>query len=158
MDKKKNKTNSNKTIAVNRRARHDYQIEEILEAGLLLRGSEVKSLREGRASINEAFASDRNGELFLVNAYIPNYTHSSFKHEPRGERKLLLHRREISKCIIAIQRKGMTIVPLSIYFNDRGLIKINIACAIGKRLHDKREDLKKRDWNRNKLRLLRENN
>ena len=158
MNKKKIQKNSNKTVAVNRRARHDYQIIEILEAGILLKGSEVKSVREGRASINEAFASDKNGELFLINAYIPDYKHSSFRHEPRGDRKLLLHRREILKCIIGIQRKGVTIVPLSIYFNERGLIKVNIAHAIGKRLHDKREDLKKRDWNRNKLRLLRANN
>ena len=147
-----------RTVARNRKARYNYQILETIEAGIILKGTEVKSLREGKASINESFASDQNGELFLLNAHIPEYLHGNFTHEPRAARKLLLHSREILKFVAAIQRKGQTIVPLSIYFNNRGRAKVELACAIGKQQHDKRESSKQRDWTRQKARLLREAN
>ena len=145
-------------VAMNKRARRNYEILEVLEAGIILKGDEVKSLREGRASITESFASDKHGELYLQNAYIPAYSSAAFALEPRAARKLLLHRREISKFLTAIQRKGMTIVPLSIYFNKRGLAKVQLACAIGKQKQDRRETIKQRDWSRQKSRLLRRNN
>ncbi len=151
--KKKKKVTGN--IAVqNRRARHHYAILEVFEAGIMLRGTEVKSLREGRASISEAFAQDKDGEFFLINAHIPEYSNGTFSHNPRDPRKLLLHKKEMAKLIIAIQRKGQTIVPLSIYFNDRGMAKVELALAQGKQYHDKRQDQKKQDWNREKARIL----
>jgi len=153
--KKKKKAPGN-IAAQNRKARHDYTILETFEAGIMLKGTEVKSLREGRASIGEAFASDKDGELFLNNAYIPEYSSGTFGHSPRDPRKLLLHKREIAKIMIAIQRKGMTVVPLSIYFNERGLAKVQLAMAQGKQHHDKREASKKHDWDRQKARLMRE--
>ncbi|MEE8189740.1 MAG: SsrA-binding protein SmpB [Kiloniellales bacterium] len=144
-------------VAQNRRARHDYQIEDTLEAGLALTGTEVKSLRLGRGSIAEAYANDEGGELFLRNAHIPPYEPASRNnHEPRRPRKLLLHRRELNRLIGEIRRGGYTIVPLSIYFNERGIAKIELALARGKRKADKRESEKKRDWQRQKARLMRD--
>ena len=144
-------------IAENRRARYDYFIEEAVEAGIVLTGTEVKSLREGRANIAESYASEQNGEIFLINAYIPEYLQANrLNHETRRPRKLLLHKREANKLIGAIQREGMTLVPLRIYFNDRGRAKLELALARGKKLHDKRETEKSRDWESQKGRLLRE--
>ena len=155
--KKKSKGPSGQTAAQNRKARHDYHILETLEAGLILKGSEVKSLRGGRASIGEAYADVKNGEVFLRNAYIPEFEGAHIvSHKPRADRKLLLHKREIAKLWDATQRKGMTVVPLSIYFNDRGLAKAEIAIAEGKKHYDKREAQKTRDWNRQKQRLIRD--
>ncbi len=142
--------------AQNRKARRDYTIEETFEAGIVLLGSEVKSLRQGRASIGESYAAEKGGELYLNNAYIPEYAASGGSgHEPRGARKLLMHRREINKLMGAINRKGMTVVPLSLYFNKRGIAKVELALAVGKRKTDKRAAIKKRDWDRQKARLLR---
>jgi SsrA-binding protein len=143
--------------AVNRRARFNYEIGETYEAGIALKGTEVKSLREGRSNIGDAFAGERGGELWLYNAYIPEYLQANrFQHETRRPRKLLLHKREIRKLIGAVDREGMTIVPLKIYFNDRGRAKIQLAVARGKKLHDKRETEKKRSWERERGRLLRD--
>ncbi|HEV8031213.1 MAG TPA: SsrA-binding protein SmpB [Stellaceae bacterium] len=142
--------------ALNRRARHDYLVEDTLEAGLVLHGTEVKSLRLGGASIAEAYANAEGGELFLVNANIPEYKSSShFNHHPRRPRKLLLHRREMNRLLGAIRREGVTIVPLSIYFNERGRAKVELGVAHGKRKADKRQADRDRDWQRNKARLLR---
>jgi SsrA-binding protein len=147
-----------KIAADNRRARFDYEIGEIFEAGLMLTGTEVKSLRTGKATIAESYASvDRAGEAFLINANIPEYLQANrFNHEPKRPRKLLLKSRELAKLSQAIEREGMTIVPLKIYFNAQGRAKIEIALARGKKLHDKRETEKKRDWNREKSRLMRD--
>lgn len=147
-----------KIAAENRRARYDYEIGEIFEAGLMLTGTEVKSLRTGKATIAESYASvDRAGEVFLVNANIPEYLQANrFNHEPKRPRKLLLKTREIAKLAQGTERQGMTIVPLKIYFNEKGRAKLEIALARGKQMHDKRETEKKRDWNREKGRLLRE--
>lgn len=143
--------------AQNRKARHDYLIEESFETGIALEGSEVKSLREGRASIGESYAEARGGEIYLVNAYIAEYPGAArFNHEPRRARKLLLHKRQINRLIGAVQREGMTLVPLSIYFNERGLAKVDLALARGKRKYEKREAKKEREWRREKARLLRE--
>jgi len=141
--------------AQNRRARHDYLITDTLEAGLVLRGTEVKVLRKGQASIAESYADESGGELFLVNANIPEYGSSShFNHEPRRKRKLLLHRKEMNKLLGAIKREGVTIVPLSIYFNDRGRAKVELGLARGKRKADKRQAEKDRDWQRDKARIM----
>lgn len=146
-----------KVVAENRKARRNYEIEETFEAGLMLSGTEVKSLRSGKANIAESYASDKAGELFLLNAYIPEYAEASrFNHAPRRPRKLLLHRKEIHKLMSAIQRDGMTIVPLRLYFNDRGIAKLEIALAKGRKLHDKRQAERKRDWDRQKARLMRD--
>ena len=147
-----------KIAADNRRARYDYEIGETFEAGLMLTGTEVKSLRTGKATISESYASvDRAGEVFLVNANIPEYLQANrFNHEPKRPRKLLLKAREISRLSQGTERQGMTIVPLKIYFNDKGRAKIEIALARGKKLHDKRETERARDWRREKGRLLRE--
>ena len=147
-----------KSVADNRRARYDYEIGEVYEAGLMLTGTEVKSLRTGKATIAESYVDvDRKGEVFLINANIPEYLQANrFNHDPRRPRKLLLKSREIAKLAQGIEREGMTIVPLKIYFNDRGRAKIEIAVARGKKLHDKRESEKQRDWSREKSRLLRE--
>jgi SsrA-binding protein len=143
--------------AQNRRARHDFLITETVEAGLMLRGSEVKSLREGKASIAEAYAAEEGGELWLLNAYIPEYSGASaFGHEPRSKRKLLVHRRELAKLTASTERKGMSLVPLKIYFNDRGIAKVQLGLGEGKKHHDKRQALKDRDWGRQKARLMRE--
>ncbi len=143
--------------AQNRRARHDYQIEERFEAGLVLTGSEVKSLRGGRASIVEAYVTERGGELFLQGAHIPEYdaaTHNN--HEPRRLRKLLVHRRELAKLVGQVRREGYTLVPLAIYFNPRGIAKLEVGLARGKKKADKRQDVKAREWDRRKSRLMRE--
>ncbi|MEO8667702.1 MAG: SsrA-binding protein SmpB [Bauldia sp.] len=146
-----------KDAAVNRRARYNYEIGQVFEAGIALTGTEVKSLREGRSNIADSFAGEKNGELWLFNAYIPEYLQANrFNHETKRARKLLLHRSEVNKLIGAVQRDGMTVVPLKIYFNDRGRAKVEIALARGKKLHDKRETEKNRDWAREKGRLLRE--
>jgi SsrA-binding protein len=144
-------------VARNRRARHDYFIENTFEAGIALGGTEVKSLRNGQASINEAYAGERRGELFLFNSFIPEYkAGGTFNHEPRRDRKLLMHRREIARLVGAVRREGMTLVPLSIYFTPRGRAKIELALARGKHRYDKRQSIKDRDWQRQKARLMRE--
>lgn len=147
-----------KVVADNRRARFDYEIGETFEAGLALTGPEVKSLRNGKATVTESYASvDRNGEVVLYNANIPEYLQANrFNHEPKRPRKLLLHAKEIAKLAKGVEREGMTIVPLRIYFNAKGRAKIAIALARGKRLRDKRESEKARDWSRDKARLMRE--
>jgi SsrA-binding protein len=143
--------------AVNRRARYNYEIGQTFEAGIALTGTEVKSLREGKSNIADSFAGEKGGEIWLFNAYIPEYLQANrFNHETKRARKLLLHKNEVNKLIGAVQREGMTVVPLKIYFNDRGRAKVEIALARGKKLHDKRETEKKRDWAREKGRLLRE--
>jgi SsrA-binding protein len=145
--------------AQNRRARYDYLIEEKLEAGLVLLGSEVKVLRQGQASIAEAYANESGGELFLVNANIPEYSAAkNFSHLPRRPRKLLLHRREMARLLSAIRREGVTIVPLSIYFNERGRAKVELGLAHGKKKADKRQAEKARDWQRDKARIMRGRN
>ena len=144
-------------VAQNRRARHDYQIEETLEAGLVLTGTEVKSLRTGRASIGESYASEEKGEFFLINANIPIYEAASrFNHEPKRPRKLLLKKREMARLHGAAAREGYTLVPLRLYFTPRGIAKLELGLARGKRQVDKRETEKKRDWQRQKARLMRE--
>lgn len=147
-----------RVVAQNKRGRFDYFIKETLEAGIVLVGSEVKSLREGKASIQESYASYEENGLYLLNAFIPEYSKSphSFNHESRRSRKLLLHKRQISKLLGAIQKKGMTLVPLSIYFTPRGLAKVELGLAEGKKQHDKRAAIKERDWGREKARLLRD--
>jgi SsrA-binding protein len=145
-----------RVVAQNRRARHDYFIEDTVEAGIVLLGSEVKALREGKASIGEAFAADKSGELFLINAYIPEYSGANrLNHEPKRPRKLLIHRREMHKLTGAITRDGMTLVPLDIHFTPRGIAKVLLGLAKGKRKVDKRETVKERDWQRDKARLMR---
>jgi SsrA-binding protein len=144
-----------KIVADNRRARFNYEIGETFEAGIALTGTEVKSLRLGKATIAESYADTRGNELWLVNATIPEYQQSRLNHAPKRARKLLLHRREIDKLAAGVEREGMTIVPLRMYFNDKGRAKIAVALARGKKLHDKRETEKKRDWAREKGRLLR---
>jgi SsrA-binding protein len=142
--------------AQNRKALHNYFIEERLEAGIQLTGTEVKSLRGGRSQIVESYAAVQKGDLYLVNAYIPEYLQGNRNnHEPRRPRRLLLHRRQINRLIGAIQREGYTIVPLSVYFNARGLAKVELGLAKGKKEHDKRATAAKRDWQRQKQRLLR---
>jgi SsrA-binding protein len=142
--------------ALNRRARHDYLIEDKLEAGLVRHGTEVKSLRQGGASIAEAYADVQSGELFLVNANIPEYKASAhFNHQPRRPRKLLLHRKQVDRLLGAVRREGVTIVPLALYFNERGRAKVELGLATGKRKSDKRQAERDRDWQRNKARLLR---
>lgn len=146
-----------KLIADNRKARFNFEIGDVFEAGIMLVGTEVKSLRLGKAMIAESYASNENGELFLINAYIPEYLQANrFNHETKRPRKLLLHKKEISKLFYAMARDGMTIVPLKLFFNDQGRAKVEIALAKGKKLHDKRETEKQRDWNREKGRLLRD--
>ncbi len=143
-------------VAQNRKARHDYFIEESLEAGMALVGTEVKSLRAGHASIAEAFAREQNGEIYLMNAHIGEYAAAShFNHEPRRIRKLLLNRKEINKLLGAVKREGVTIIPLSIYFSDSGRAKVELGLAKGKKKVDKREAEKTRDWQRDKARLMR---
>ena len=144
-------------VAENRKARHNYEVLDTLEAGIQLHGTEVKSLREGRSNIAEAYAGEGGGELWLYNAYIPEYQQASqFNHETRRPRKLLVHRREMGKLIGAISQDGLTLVPLKVYFNHRGLAKVLLGLARGKKTHDKRESERKRDWQRDKARLLRE--
>src|ERR1700754_3296779 len=152
----KKKDDGFKIIAENRKARYAYAIDETLEAGIMLMGSEVKSLRSGKTTIGESYAHAKDGELWLVNSYIPEYTQASrFNHAPKRTRKLLVHKREVAKLSAAIQREGMTIVPLKMYFNAKGRAKLLLGLAKGKKLHDKRETEKQRDWARDKARLLR---
>lgn len=154
---KKKTADNNKLVAENRRARYDYAIEDTLECGVMLVGTEVKSLREGQASIAESYASMEGTELFLINANIPIYEPASqFNHEPKRHRKLLLKRREINKLMAETQRKGRTLIPLKMYFNDKGRLKLLIGVGVGKKAIDKRETQKKRDWNKQKARIMRE--
>ena len=152
------KSSASGPVAQNRRARFDYFIDEQIEAGMVLRGSEVKSLRQGKASLSEAWAGPRDGELYLNNCYIPEYDHSTkfASHEARRPRKLLLHKREMNRLIGAANRQGVTIVPMSIYFNERGIAKVMLGLARGKRQVDKRQTSKERDWQRQKARVMRE--
>ena len=146
-----------KIVAENRRARHDYFIEADIEAGIMLEGSEVKSLRTGKANISESYAAVEGGELWLINGYIPAYTQAkTFGHEERRRRKLLVNRRELAKLWQNTAREGMTLVPLKLYFNDRGKAKLQLGIAKGKKLADKRATAAKRDWERQKARVLRE--
>lgn len=145
----------NKIVAENRKARFNYEIVDTYEAGLVLTGTEVKSLREGKANIAESYASDEGEEIWLINSHLPEYLQANrFNHEPRRRRKLLLSKREINRLRASINREGMTLVPLKIYFNEKGRAKLELALAKGKKLHDKRETEKERDWNRQKQRLM----
>jgi SsrA-binding protein len=146
-----------KSVAENRQARYHYEIGDVFEAGMVLTGTEVKSLRTGKATIAESYASAERGELFLINATIPEYSGGNrFNHEPKRPRKLLMKAREIAKLKQGVEREGMTLVPLKVYFNDRGIAKLQLAIGKGKKLHDKRESEKQRDWNREKSRLMRD--
>lgn len=157
MAQKKEKPAPLKTAAANRRARFNYEIGQTFEAGIVLAGTEVKSLRAGQSNIADSYASEKGGEMWLYNAYIPEYLQANrFNHETRRPRKLLLNKREIGRLANAVQREGMTVVPLRIYFNDQGRAKVELALAKGKKLHDKRDTEKKRDWDREKGRLLRD--
>jgi SsrA-binding protein len=146
-----------RVIAENRRARYDYFLEDAVEAGLALTGTEVKSLRNGRANIAESYADVQGDEIVLINADIPPYAQGNrFNHEPRRPRKLLLHRKQIEKLIGAVQREGRTLIPVKLYWNDKGLAKLELALAKGNKTHDKREAVAERDWQRDKARLMRE--
>ena len=147
-----------KIVAENRKARHEYKIDNVYEAGIMLTGTEVKSLRKGSSNIGESYATYENDGLWLLNAYIPEYGQAGrfFQHEPRRKRKLLMHKSEIAKLTIAVERKGMTLVPLELYFNAKGIAKLKLALAEGKKLHDKRASDKEKDWNREKARVLRD--
>ena len=148
---------ANRVVADNRKARFNYEILDTLEAGIALTGTEVKSLREGKATIAEAYAGPSGEELFLFNAYIPEYLQANrFNHETRRPRRLLLHKRQIDKLIGATQREGFTVIPLKIYFNERGRAKVELGLGRGKKLHDKRETEKKRTWDRERSRLMRD--
>lgn len=152
--------NAQRYVAMNRRARHDYFITDTIEAGIMLVGTEVKSLRLGQASIQESFASGKGGGLFLMNAYIPEYQQAGahLQHETHRARRLLLHKRQLDKLLGATKREGITLVPLGIYFNKRGIAKVELAIAKGKKQVDKREAIKARDWARDKARILRSRN
>jgi SsrA-binding protein len=146
-----------KVVADNRRARFDYEILQSFEAGLELKGSEVKSLRAGRTNLAESYATMKGGELYLLNCNIPEYREANrFNHDPKRPRKLLLHGKEIAKLASGVQREGLTIVPLKLFFNRRGRAKVDIALAKGKKLHDKREAIKERSWDRERARIMRE--
>jgi SsrA-binding protein len=147
-----------KIICLNRKASFNYFFIELLEAGIVLKGSEVKSLRDGKGSIADSYAVDNNGELYLINSHIPLYRQSSYNnHDPKGDRKLLLNKKEINKLIGRINQEGLTLIPTKLYFL-KGKVKVEIAVAKGKKLYDKRLVKKTRDWNREKARLLRKNN
>jgi SsrA-binding protein len=149
------KATSSGLIAENRRAKFDYFLEDPIEAGIMLLGTEVKSLRNGRANIAESYAAVEGNEIVLINADIPPYSGGNrFNHEPRRHRKLLLHRKQIGKLVGAVQREGRTIIPLKLYWNEKGLAKLEIGLAKGKKLHDKRETSAERDWQRDKARLM----
>jgi len=154
----KKKSDGHRAVAVNRKARHNYFIEDTLEAGIMLTGPEVKSLRAGHCSIGESFASDKDGEFYLMNAHISPYAPAArhFSTDPYRPRKLLLHKKELSRMFGQRQRAGITMVPLSVYFNDRGIAKVELGIAKGKKQHDKRQTDKDRDWNREKGRVLRD--
>ncbi len=154
---KKKKTTGSNVAAENRKARYNYEILDTLEAGLALTGTEVKSLRAGRASIAESYATEEGGELWLINSNLPEYLQANrFNHEPKRRRKVLVHRAELNRLAGAVQKDGMTLVPLRIYFNDRGVAKLQLAVARGKNAPDKRQTIKERDWNRQKQRILKE--
>ena len=159
-DKATERAKAQRYVAMNRKARHDYFITDTVEAGIILAGTEVKTLRSGQASIQEAFAGPKDGGLYLMNAYIPEYKQagSHLQHETRRARKLLLHKREMNKLMGQVNRDGITLVPLGIYFNRRGIAKVEIGLAKGKHKADKREAIKKRDWQRDKARILRAKN
>ena len=153
----KEKNPNTRTVAENRKARFSYEVLDTYEAGLALTGTEVKSLREGKANIQESYASVEGGEIWLINSYLPEYLQGNrFNHEPRRRRKLLLNKREMARLAQGVEREGMTMVPLKIYFNERGRAKLLLGLARGKKLHDKRETEKERDWGREKARLLKE--
>jgi len=144
-------------VAENRRAKFDYAIDTVYEAGIALTGTEVKSLRAGQGSIAESYAEVKDGQVWLINSNLPEFSHGNrFNHEPKRPRKLLLHEREINRMHGAVARDGMTLVPLMIYFNSKGRAKVELALAKGKKAHDKRESIKERDWQRDKARLMRE--
>lgn len=146
-----------RVVAENRRARFDYAVDEVFEAGIALTGTEVKSLRFGEGTIGDSYAEVKNGEVWLVNSHIPEFSHGNrFNHEPRRLRKLLLNAREIRKLHGAVAREGMTLVPLSLYFNTRGRAKVELALAKGKKAHDKRDAIKERDWKREQSRLMKD--
>lgn len=148
--------NGGPPVAQNRRARRDYMIEETLETGIVLQGTEVKSLRAGKASLGEAYAGPKDGDIYLINCTIQEYPNAGkFNHEPRRPKKLLLHRRERDRLLGAVKREGVTLVPLKIYFNQRGIAKLEIGLAKGRKQHDKRQLEKSRDWQRQKARLMR---
>lgn len=146
-----------KIVADNRKARHNYEILEVFEAGLMLTGTEVKSLREGKANIGESYASPEGNEIWIINSYLPEYLQGNrFNHDPRRRRKCLLHRRQIVKMQSAVARDGMTLIPMKIYFNEKGRAKVEIAIAKGRKNYDKRQNDKQKDWSREQARLLRD--
>lgn len=150
---------SSGNIALNRKARFEYSVEEEFEAGLVLTGTEVKSLRAGKAQINDAYAAEKDGAIWLLNAYIAEYAGGNrFNHETHRPRQLLLHKKQVRKLIGRLKIKGVTLVPLSLYFNSRGLAKIKLALATGKKQYEKRDTIKKRDWARDKARIMRQKN
>jgi SsrA-binding protein len=152
------KDDGRKLVAENRKARHEFFLTDTWEAGIMLTGTEVKSLRKGQANIAESYASFEDDGLYLINSYIPEYNQAGrfFQHEPRRKRRLLLHKAEMAKLFQAVERKGMTIVPVEMYFNAKGLAKLKLSLAEGKKLTDKRQDAAKRDWKRQKARIMRE--
>lgn len=152
------KDDGRKLVAENRKARHEFFLTDTWEAGIMLTGTEVKSLRKGQSNIGESYASFEDGGLYLVNSYIPEYQQAGrfFQHEPRRKRRLLLRKAELAKIFQAVERKGMTIVPVEMYFNARGIAKLKLALAEGKKLTDKRQDAAKRDWQRQKARIMRD--
>lgn len=151
----KKRENNEKVIALNKRANFDYFIEKTYEAGIVLKGTEVKSLRVGKVTLTEAHAAEDNGEIFLFNLNIPEYTEANrFNHYPKRQKKLLLHKKEIKKLVGAITQEGMTMIPLKMYFNNKNIVKVLIGLAKGKKLHDKREAIKNRDWERTKNKML----
>ncbi|EHD14856.1 ssrA-binding protein [Commensalibacter intestini A911] len=155
-EKKTNSLISFGNVAKNRKATFNYSIIEKVEAGIMLKGPEVKSLRHGRATINESFAGERDGDIWLFNSYIPEYQGGVFSQfDPRAPRKLLLHHKQINKLLGAISREGMTLVPLDIFFNSRGIAKVSLGLGLGKKKTDKRQAIADRDWKRDKARLLR---
>lgn len=158
--KKRGLISTNQTVADNRQAGFEYALEDRFEAGIMLTGTEVKSLRHGQGSIKEAYVGPKGGEIWIFNANIPEYQQASqhFQHDPKRARKLLLHKRQINRLLGAVSREGYTIIPTKLYFDARGLAKIEIALARGKKLHDKRASEKERDWNKQKGRILREKN
>ncbi|MCL2469411.1 MAG: SsrA-binding protein SmpB [Alphaproteobacteria bacterium] len=160
MAKDQERLKAQRFVALNRKARHDYAIVDTLEAGLVLMGTEVKVLRRGEASIQDSFASGKDGQLYLFNAYIAPYMQAGthLQHEPNRPRALLLHKKEKNKLLGAVKREGLTIVPLSLYFNKRGIAKLELGLAKGKHKADKREAIKQRDWQRDKARIMREKN
>lgn len=153
----KKKPAGSNIAAENRKARYNYQIIDTLEAGLMLTGTEVKSLREGKASIAEAYATEEQGELWLINSNLPEYLQANrFNHNPKRRRKVLVHKTQLNRLAGAVQRDGMTLVPLKIYFNEKGVAKLELALAKGKNAPDKRQTIKERDWNRQKQRILKD--